>query len=60
MHNAEYVLENEMLKLLWDFGIQADHLISARRQDIEIINKNKKLKKKPVELWTLPFLMTTE
>ena len=30
-----------MHKLLWDFKIQTDHLISARRPDI-IINKKKK------------------
>ena len=29
-------------KLLWDFGIQTDHLISARRLGLIIINKKKK------------------
>ena len=29
-------------KLLWDFDIQTDHLISARRPDLIIINKKKK------------------
>ena len=29
-------------KLLWDFDLQTDHLISARRPDIIIINNNKK------------------
>ena len=28
-------------KLLWDFNIQTDHLISARRPDLIIINKRK-------------------
>ena len=28
-------------KFLWDFDIQTDHLISARRSDLMIINKNK-------------------
>ena len=42
MHNPASVLENEKQKLLWDFGIQTDHLISARRMDIMIINKKKK------------------
>ena len=41
MHNSESVLENEMHKLLWDFEIQMDHLISARRPDVVIINKKK-------------------
>ena len=36
-------------KLLWDFDIQTDHLISARRPDHIIINKKKKKKKKEKE-----------
>ena len=28
-------------KLLWDFDVQTDHLISARRPDLIIINKKK-------------------
>ncbi len=40
MHNL--VLENDVHKLLWDFDIQTDHLISARRPDLIIINKKKK------------------
>ena len=43
MHNPEYVLENETHKLLWDFEIQADHQISARRSDLIIINKKENL-----------------
>ena len=31
-----------MHKLLWDFNIQPDHLIPARRPDLIIINKKKK------------------
>ena len=46
MHNPEYVLENDTPKLLWDFDIQTDHLISAKRTDLIIINKKKKKKKK--------------
>ena len=34
MSNPESVLENEMHKLFWDFGIQTDHLMSARRLDL--------------------------
>ena len=33
MYNPEFVLENETHKHLWDFEIQTDHLISARRPD---------------------------
>ena len=40
------VLENATLKILWDFNIQTDHLIPARRPDLIIINKKKKKKKK--------------
>ena len=31
---------------LWDFDVQTDHLISARRPDLIIINKKKKKRKK--------------
>ena len=31
MHNPAPVLENDSHKLLWDFSIQMDHLIPARR-----------------------------
>ena len=43
MHNPAPVLENDTHKLLWDFDIQTDHLISARRPDFIIINRNKKI-----------------
>ena len=46
MHNPAPVLENATHKLLWDFNIQTDHLIPARRPDLIIINKQKKKKKK--------------
>ena len=38
-HRAEKVTENEDVKLLWDFNIQTDHVISARRPDIVIVKK---------------------
>ena len=38
MHNPAPVLENDTYKLLWDFNIQTDHLIPARRPDLIIIN----------------------
>ena len=44
MHNPAPVLENDTHKLLWDFDIHTDHLISARRPDLIII-KNKKKKR---------------
>ena len=42
MHNPVPVLENDTHKLLRDFEIQTDHLISARRPDLIIIEKKKK------------------
>ena len=42
MKNPEYVQENETDKILWDFEIQMDHLILARRPDI-VINKKENL-----------------
>ena len=44
MHNPAPVLENNTHKLQWDFDIQTDHLISARRPDLIMINKKKKKK----------------
>ena len=41
MHSPAPVLENATHKLLWEFNIQTDHLIPARRPDL-IINKKKR------------------
>ena len=46
MHNPEYVWKIETYKILLDFEIQTDHLISSRRPDLMIVNKKKKEKKK--------------
>ena len=43
MFNPALVLENDSHKLLWDFNIQTDHLIPARRPDLIIINKRKRI-----------------
>ena len=37
------VQENDTHKLLWDFNIQMDHLIRARRPDLIIINNKKRI-----------------
>ena len=63
MHNTAPVLENDTYKLLWDFDIQTDSLISTRRPDLMIINKKKKKKKKKrksAKLSTLLSRLTTE
>ena len=39
MYKPESVLENEIHKILWDFEVQTDHLILARRPNLVIINK---------------------
>ena len=41
MHNPESVQENETHKILRDFATQTDHLISARRPVLGIVNKTK-------------------
>ena len=43
MHKPAHVKENDTHKLLWDFNIQTDHLIPARRPDLIIINKKKRI-----------------
>ena len=60
MHNQAPVLENDSHKLLWDFNIQTDHLIPARRPDLIIINKKKKKKRESAKLLTLLSRRTTE
>ena len=42
MQNPASVRENSTHKLVWDFDIQTDYLISARSPDLIIINKNKR------------------
>ena len=39
MHNPAHIVENATHTLLWDFNIQTDHLIPARRPDLIIIMK---------------------
>ena len=62
MYNPSSVLENDTDKPLWDFDVQTDHLISARRADLIVINKKKKKKKKEnlPKLWTLLSRLTTK
>ena len=57
MLNTSPVLENDAHKLLWDFDIHTDHLISARRPDLIIINNKKR---EFAKLWTLLSRLTTE
>ena len=37
-----YAQENEIGKILWDFEIQMDNLISARQPDLVIVKKIKR------------------
>ena len=60
MHNPESLPENGTNKILWDFDIQTDHLISAGRPDLVIVyQKKKKKKRKHTKWWTLLFWLTT-
>ena len=43
MHKPESVREKEAHKILWDFEIETDLLIPARRPDLQLINKKKEL-----------------
>ena len=38
-HEPESVLENEDYKILWDFSIQTDHVIEARRPGLVVADK---------------------
>ena len=46
IYKPESVLENETHKDLWDFEIQTDHQISARRPNLVIVNNNNNKRKK--------------
>ena len=54
MHNPAPVLENDSHKLLWDFDIETDQLISARRPDLIIINNKKEKKISKIVDFTVP------
>ena len=43
MHNSEPVLDNETHEILWDFEIQTNYLISARRPDLVIVKKEENM-----------------
>ena len=45
MYSPASVLENDTYKLLWDFDIQADPLISDRRPELIIFTKKEKKKR---------------
>ena len=45
MHNLASVLENDTHELPWDFDIETDHLISARRPDLIMIKKRERIRK---------------
>ena len=38
-HKPGSILENEDYKILWDFSIQTDHVIEARRPDLIVVDK---------------------
>jgi len=41
-HDPVAVVENQEMKVLWDFNIYTDHLLTARRPDIVVIDKLQK------------------
>ena len=41
-HEQEIVVESENLKILWDFRIQTDHVIEARRLDLVEVDKKRR------------------
>ena len=42
MHKPESVLEKQTHKILWDFKVQIDHSILAKRSDLMFINQKKR------------------
>ena len=45
LHKPETVNENEQVKILWDFEVRTDRIITARRPDIIVIDKQEKTAK---------------
>ena len=41
-HEPESVLENEDYKMLWEFSIQTEHVIKARRPDLVVVDKKER------------------
>ena len=41
-HKPASVVENDRVKILWDFNIQTDHLIQHRRPDIVVLYKTER------------------
>ena len=41
-HEPGSILENEDYKILWDFSIQTDHVIEARRPDLVVVDKKRR------------------
>ena len=41
-HEPESVLENEKYKIFWDFSIQTNHFIEARRPDLVVVDKKER------------------
>ena len=41
-HKPESVLEIEDYKILWDFSIQTDRVIEARRSDLVVVDKKER------------------
>ena len=54
MHKTESFQENEMHKLLCDFVIKTDHIISAWQPDLVIVNNNKKQRTCRIEDFAVP------
>ena len=43
-YEPESVLENKDYKILWDFSIQTDHIIEARRPNLVVVDKERSCK----------------
>ena len=57
IHNIESALKNKTHKLLWDFDIQTDHLISVRRKDQ---TPTRQKKKKKNNYWIVNFAIAVD
>ena len=55
-HQPEAVIENDSCKILWDFTVQTDHFVTARRPDMILTDKEHH----ECQIIDLPYRVTQE
>jgi len=48
------VIENELFEILWDFTVETDHVIEARRPDMIVVEKYQDIARELKIVWDMP------